>query len=132
MRGPILPFAPMKTYSKISVDLREKQIFSLSLSSLALTHCLSFLFFRISLFLFLFFFLISFYFLFFFIIFFFLVLSFPLFSLLDTWLNVSHSHKCTTCHATFHPTPDASKNMKFRLSRNLTKFDRVTTCTYTF
>ena len=35
MRGPTLPFAPTKTYSPISVDLREKQFFSfLSLSFL--------------------------------------------------------------------------------------------------
>ena len=67
-----------------------------------------------------------FFFIFFLIYFFFLVLSFPLFHPLDTWLNVSHSHKCTTCHAMCHPTPDVSKNMKFRLSRNSTKFDRVT------
>ena len=29
-------------------------------------------------------------------------------------------------HAICHPTPDASKNVKFRLSRNPTKFDGVT------
>ena len=44
---------------------------------------------------------------------------------LDTWLNVSHSHKCTTCYSMcpspnvpcgihrIMPQPDASKNMKF-------------------
>ena len=39
---------------------------------------------------------------------------------------MSHSHKCTTCHAMCHPIPNASKNVKFRLSRNPTKFDGVT------
>ena len=39
---------------------------------------------------------------------------------------MSHSHKCTTCHVMCHPIPDASKNVKFWLSRNPTKFDRVT------
>ena len=69
-----------------------------------------------------------FYFFFLFLIFFFyfLVLSFPLFPPLDTWINVSHSHKCTTCHAMCHPTPYALKNVKFRLSQNPTKFDEVT------
>ena len=52
--------------------------------------------------------------------------SFPLFLPFDTWLNVSHSHKCTTCHAMCHLTPNVSKNVKFRLSRNLTKFNGVT------
>ena len=77
----------------------------------------------------------SFYFLFIFFLFviflfiiylFFLVLSFPLFPPLDTWLNMSHSHKCTTCYVMCHRTSDASKNVKFRLSRNSTKFDVVT------
>ena len=36
------------------------------------------------------------------------------------------SHKCTTCHAMCYPTLDASKNVKFRLSLNMTKFDGVT------
>ena len=58
--------------------------------------------------------------------FYFLVLFFLLFHPLDTWLNVSHSHKCTTCHAMCHSTPDTSKNVKFRLSRNSTKFDSIT------
>ena len=69
-------------------------------------------------------------------------LSFPIISSFDTWLNVSHSHKCTTWlmpfftplgsmwhphdHAMCHSTPDASKNVKFRLSRNPMKFDGVT------
>ena len=70
---------------------------------------------------------ISFFFLFFsFPYIFFLVLSFPLFYLLDTWLNVNHSHMYTTCHAMCHPTPDASTSMKFRLFQNPTKFDGVT------
>ena len=44
----------------------------------------------------------------------------------STVLNVSHSHKCTTCHSMCHPTLDVSKNVKFQLSRNLTKFDGFT------
>ena len=75
---------------------------------------------------FLFFYFIVYFYFFFFSLFFFLVLSFPLFPLLDTWLNVSHSHKCTACHVMCHPTPNASKNMKFRLSWNPTKFDGLT------
>ena len=111
MRGPTLPFAPMKTYGPISINLREKRkkkiflsfsFFSLSLSTLFFclpkngllplffTFLIPFLFFYLFIFLFIFFF-------------FFLVLSFPLFPPLDTWLNLSHSHKCTTCHATCHP-----------------------------
>ena len=38
MRGSTFPFAPMKTYGLIFVDLREKRIFFLSLSFLALTR----------------------------------------------------------------------------------------------
>ena len=55
-----------------------------------------------------------------------MVLSFPLFPPLDTGLNVSHSHKCTICHTMCHLTPDASKNVKFRLSQNPMKFDGLT------
>ena len=137
MHGPTLPFVPTKTYDRISVDLREKRknlFFPLSISLLALTLCRSsfqkrlsppFLTFLISfsflLFLFLFFFfsLFSFF-------FYFLVLYFPLFPPFDTRLNVSHSHKCTTCHAMCHSTSYSSKNVKFRLSQNPTKFDEVT------
>ena len=39
----------------------------------------------------------------------------------DTWLNVSPPNKCQVSLVTL----DASKNMKFRLSRNSTKFDMV-------
>ena len=129
MRGPTLPFAPTKTYGPISINLRKKFLsllfFFLSLSLLSsprslfvvsLSFLLNFLLFIFFLFPFLFF-------LFSFI---FLVLSFPLFSPLHTKLNVSHSHKCTTCHDMCHPTPDASKNVKFRLSQNPTKFDGLT------
>ena len=41
-------------------------------------------------------------------------------SRLDMWLNVSHSTP-----AMRHPTPYASKNVQFRLSRNPMKFDMV-------
>ena len=40
----------------------------------------------------------------------------------DTWLIVSHPNKCQVSLATF----GASKNMKFRLSRNSTKFYGIT------
>ena len=125
----------MKTYGPISVDLREKQknnifsFISLSLFSRSHSHSLPvpppFLFFLIlfDFFSYSFFLFILFYFYF---PYFFFVLSFPLFPLLDTWLNVIHSHKCPTCHAMCHSTPDASKNMKFLLSQNLTKFDELT------
>ena len=121
MRGSTLPFAPTKTYGPISVDLREKQkiFFFLSFSVFSRSHSppLPPLFLS---------FLLLFDFSFYFIYLFFLVLSFPLFPPLDTWLNVSHSHKCTTCHAMCHSTPDASKNVKFQLSRNPMKFDVLT------
>ena len=129
MRGRTLPFASTKTYSSISVDLREK-FFSLQPSLLSLSFSLTFLLtaslckkkWRFSFFLFYFSYFIFFFYFYFFLLFFiflflsffiFLVLSFPLFPPLDTWLNVSHSHKCTTYHAMLTPTPDASKNMKF-------------------
>ena len=130
MREPTLPFTSTKTYGPISVDLREKrrkekQFLPLSLISLFQSknplpfdfHSFSFLFYFI-----LFFFLLSFY----LFILFFLVLSFPLFPPFDTWLNMSHSHKYTTCHAMCYPTPDALKNVKFRLSQNSKKFEWVT------
>ena len=113
MSGPTLPFALTKNYSPIFVDLREKQRkeekkFSLSLLSLSLPPVCS----SRSLFYFFYFSFFPFF--------------FPLFPPLDTWLNVSHSHKFTTCHAMCHSTPDASKNVKFQLSRNPIKFDRLT------
>ena len=43
-------------------------------------------------------------------------------SLFDTWLIVSHPNKCQVSLVTL----DASKNVKFQLFQNLTKFDRVT------
>ena len=125
----------MKTYSPISVDLKEKRkiiffFLSLSLSSLSLSLSTVSLSFLLTFLLFIFFFLfpfIFFYFYFFSSFFsFFFVLSFSLFPPLDTCFNMSHSHKCTTCHAMCHPTPDVSKNVKFRLSRNPTKFDWLT------
>ena len=136
MRGPTLPFALTKIDGSISINLIEKRktlfpflslSLSLSLSSRSLSlpplpvcakkwpfpsFCLTLL--------------ISFSFFFSFFFSYFLVLSFPLFPPLDTWFNVSYSHKCTTCHAMCHPTFDASNNVKFRLSRNSTKFDGVT------
>ena len=42
-----------------------------------------------------------------------------------TWLAMFPTCIChydPNCHAMCHPTPIASKNMKFRLSHNLTKF----------
>ena len=126
-----------KTYGLISIDLREKRkkslfFFSLSLSSrspslpffafLKMTFSPYFLLFSFPFLFFIFIFI----FIFSYFLLFFLVLSFPLFLPLDTWLNVSHSHKCTTCHAIYHPTPDALKNIKFLLSRNPTKFDGIT------
>ena len=131
MHGSTFLLALTKTDRAISLDLREKRKIpfplSIPLSSLfprspfavfvpkmafsPLFNFSHFLFFSFP------------YFLFFF---YFLVLSFSLFSPLDTWLNVSHSHKCTTCHAMCHPTLNASKNVKFRLSWNLMKFDEVT------
>ena len=138
MCGMTLPFASTKTYGPISVDLREK-FFSLQPSLLSLSFSLTFLLtaslckkkmaffffftFLISFFFFYFYFLLLFFIFIFLSFFIFLVLSFPLFPPLDTWLNVSHSHKCTTYHAMLTPTPDASKNMKFRQSRNPMKFD---------
>ena len=111
----------MKSYNPISVDLRKKrreEKIKIKKPSLFL-HTNSpgcpppFAFFFFTIMFFIFFFFSLFYYLF----------SFPLFLPLDTWLNVSHSHKCTTCHAMCHPTPDVSKNVKFRLSRNLMKFN---------
>ena len=124
MRGPTLPFAATKIYNPISLDLREKQkeFFCLSLSLLSLSFSAQILY----VVLFLSFYLIFFLFDFFSFTFFFMVLSFPLFPLLDTRLNVSHSHKCTTCHTMCHPTIDASKNVKFQLSHNPTKFNGLT------
>ena len=112
----------------------KKKSFSLSLSILALPSVpdpLLFTFYFYSLFFSFFFLFFSFFFFLFFIIFFsllffFLVLSFSLFLPLDTWFNVSHSHKCTTCHAMCHQTPDASKNVKFRMFQNPMKFNRLT------
>ena len=86
--------APMKTDGSISIDLREKRKtpfpLSLSLSSPLHAHSLplfvpKWAFFPS-----------------FFLYFLFLFSSFipPL----DTWLNVSHSHKSTTCHSMF-PSP---------------------------
>ena len=102
MRGPTLPFAPTKTYGPISVDLGDKFLSLLfSFLSLSLSAHLSALpfFFSISLFLFFLFLILLFYFYFYYYYFFFsfflLVLSFSLFPLLNTWFNVSHSHKCT-------------------------------------
>ena len=133
MRGLTLPFVPTKTYRSISLDLREKRkiFFFLSLSLFPRSHSLPlpplFLYF---LFLFDFsfssFFPFNYFFYFPYFIYFFLILSFPYFPPLDTWLNVVHSHKCTTCHAMCYPTPDASKNVKFRMSWNPTKINRVT------
>ena len=121
MRGPTFPFAPTKTYSPISVDLRYKQkIFpfslSLFLSLLVLPLCRFFFFsFDFSSFYFFLFLLFSFLLFFFSFPYFFIVLSFPLFHPLDTWLNVSHSHKCTTCHAMCHPTPDTRCLEKYEI-----------------
>ena len=133
MRGSTLPFTSTKTYDLISVNLKEKQRKRKikNLSPLALTllpliypsYLLDLHFFSFYFILFLFLLLLFFSFSYLFI---FLVLSFPLFPLLDTWLHVIHSHKCTTCHAMCHSTPDASKNVKFRLSQKGTKFDGVT------
>ena len=76
---------------------------------------------------------------FFFLIFF--IFFFPFITLCNTWLNVSHLfqvHHMTLamCRSLGVPygihmimscvTRDASKNMKFCLSQNLTKFNRVT------
>ena len=132
MRGPTLPFASTKAHGPISIDLREKQkkiffLLSLSLSLLALI-LLRFSFFSFdfpSFYFFSYFLFFSFIFILFYF-YFFLILSFPLFPILDTWLNVSYSHKCTTCHSMCHPTLNASKNVKFRLSWNPMKFDRLT------
>ena len=97
------------------LEIIEKNLFFLSLSLFSLfLSAFPFFFLNFSPFCFSYFLFFS------FIFIFFLVLSFPLFPPLDTWLNVSHSHKCTTCHAMCHPT------LKFRLSRNSTKFDEVT------
>ena len=68
----------------------------------------------------------------------------PFITLFDTWLNMSHPCKCHVSldtpygyHAMYpsprvpcgitmcHPTLDASKDLKFRLFRNPTKFDWV-------
>ena len=123
MRGLTLPFCLMKIYGPISVDLREKRKFfffsflSLSLLSLSLSASPPL---RFSLFSFY----LTFFFLFLIIIF--SCLSFSLFPPLNTYLNVNHSHKCTTCHAMCHPTPDALKNVKFQLYQNSMKFDRLT------
>ena len=38
---------------------------------------------------------------------------------------MSYSQKCTIYHTICHPTPNTSKNVKFQLSRNTTKFDRL-------
>ena len=118
----------MKTCGLIFVDLKKaikrknknKNIFAPSLSSCShLSHPFDFYaIFILFILLLLFHFSSSYYYYFCFLLF--LPLS------LDTWLNVSHSYKCTTCHVMCHPTPDTSKNMKFRLSRNLTKFDVLT------
>ena len=143
MHGPTFPFAPTKTYGPIFVNLRDK-FFSLYPSllsfSLSLTFSPSlrfvpkkchfpFFFFYFSYFIFfsfLFYFYYYYFFLFPFFCFIFVFLSFPLFPPLDSWLNVSHSHKCTTYHAMCHLTPDASKNVKFQLSRNPMKFNKLT------
>ena len=119
-----LPFVPTKIYNSIFVDFKKKRIFfSFSLLSLSLWIFFSFL---LTFLLFIFF---SYFILFYFILFFyyfFLILSFPLFPSLDTWLNVNHLHKCNIGHVMCHPIPNTSKNLKFRLSRNPTKFDEVT------
>ena len=128
MRGSTLLFTPTKTYGPISVYLRQKQKKSFSLSlSLSLSHSPVFSFSKMafsSLFNFYHFLFFSFTYFFYFFYFpyyyFFLVLSFTLFPSLD------NSHKCITCHAMCHLTSDVSKNVKFPLSRSLTKFDRVT------
>ena len=129
MRGSTFLLAPTKTDGSICVDFREKQktLLPLSLSlSLLLPHaphcpflCQKWPFFPFWLFLF---------------------FSFPYFVFLfscfipplDTWLNVSYSHKYTTCHI-MCPSPKVScpispvvlKNVKFRLSQNPIKFDKV-------
>ena len=129
MRRSTLPFALTKTYDPISIDLRDKRREKKSLFLLFSSIRPS-----IPLFLFIFYFLLLYYYYYYyflfliiiFLLYFFIVLYFPLFSPLDTWLNVSHSYKCTTCHAMCHPAPDVSKNVKFRLSRNPIKFDGVT------
>ena len=130
MRRSTLLFALTKTYDPISIDLRDKRREKKSLFLLfsSIRPSIS-LFFFIFYFLLLYYYYYYYYFLFLIIIFllyFFIVLYFSLFSPLDTWLNVSHSYKCTTCHAMCHPAPDVSKNVKFRLSRNPIKFDGVT------
>ena len=101
MRGPTLPFAPTKTYGPISVDLRDKflsllfSFLSLSLRSLVCSP-IFFLYFPLFIFLISYSFIVFlFLLLFFFFFFFLLVLSFSVFPLLNTWFNVSHSHKCT-------------------------------------
>ena len=141
MRGSTFLLALTKIDGSIFVDLIEKRNPFFSFLSLP--------------FLFLFFFNFFFFFPFlylsnefdpilfsFFFLFLFSCFIFPI--LLDTWLNMIHSHKCTTCHAmchsskvpcgihrimscvTRHPTPGVSKNVKFQLSRNLMKFNEVT------
>ena len=74
---------------------------------------------------------------FFFLIFF--IFFFPFITSCNTWLNMSHLFQVhhmdlALCHSLWephgihmcHPTPDASKNVKFRLSRNPMKFDGIT------
>ena len=117
MRVLTLPISPTKTYGLISIDIREKVEF-LSLPSLlrhspALTPNGPYVFF------------FFFYFSFFFFYFIFILLFF-IFLIFFPYFIFPISYKCTICHAMCHPTPDASKNMKFRLSQNLTKFDGVT------
>ena len=144
MCGLTLPLAPMKPDGPIFVDLKQKRkppfsFFSLPLSSPSLflsllpyflsyppelpclLHCHSF----------------------YFSVFIFFISLFDFLSPFDACLHVSHSHKCTTwlmpcvtplgfnlaSTCSCHVSPDtrgASKNMKFRLFRNPTKFDRVT------
>ena len=107
IRGSTLPFALTKTHGPIFVDLREKRNPFICFS-LSLMFVLFFFFYLLSSsFLFFYFFLLSFLstefdpvLSFFFP--YFLILSFPLFPPRGTCLNVSHSHKCTTCHAMCH------------------------------
>ena len=123
MRISTWHFAPMKTYGPISINLKEmqkkKENFFFFLSSRSISHappaCCFFPFYWT--FLLFFFPLFSFSFFFFY---------FLLFHPLDTWLNMSHSHKCATCHTMCHSTLNASKYGKFRPSWNPTKFDGVT------
>ena len=130
MHRPTFPFAPTKTYGPISLDLREKRrekknlFVSLSLYSRSHPSVppLLFPFDFYSFFLIYLLLLLLFSFPYYYYV---LVLSFPLFPPLVTWLNVNHSHKCTTCHVMCHPTPGVSKNVKFRLSRNLKKFNKL-------